>query len=231
MEKFKKAQVIMLPTNSSNIALLTSKTEFMIGTETSKSSLQGGKEWVYNKSITDNSTMPQHLYIISDDKIKEGDYMHTHKGIERAVYDGYSFNKVNEWCKKIIATTDRNLIIRGKTNNAELLPQPSQQFTEKYIESYNKGLILSDVLVEYEQIPRVSIFSEYEPGIQTSYGYKLKVNPKDNTIIIKPLRESWSREEVEELCKNAWQIGFNVGSNDETSPSYLSSDDWVKQNL
>lgn len=44
-------------------------------------------------------------------------------------------------------------------------------------------------------------------------------------------KDSWTREEVEKLCRDAWQVGFNVGQNDEVSPSYLTKENWIKENL
>lgn len=41
----------------------------------------------------------------------------------------------------------------------------------------------------------------------------------------------YSKEQVEQLCRDAWQVGYNVGYHDETSPSGLTADDWVKSNL
>lgn len=64
--------------------------------------------------------------------------------------------------KKIIATTDESLYFKDTNKNpkqymgsyismslGENLPQPSQQFIQKYIGEYNKGNIITDVLVEY----------------------------------------------------------------------------------
>lgn len=158
MKQFKRAQVIMLPTNKSNIVLINLKKEFLIGTETYKSFLQGGKDWVYNKSVTDNSESPQHLYIISDDEIKEGDwYLNSLNSYTIHCY--FKGEKLpNYGIRKIIATTESTMInysIKSNPNSGistyiKELPQPSQQFIEKYIESYNKGEIITDVLVEYE---------------------------------------------------------------------------------
>jgi hypothetical protein len=99
-------------------------------------------------------------------------------------------------CKKhkIIATTDTSLgnYIWKQTNkksksynvqqNIETtkkvfipLPQPSQQFIEKYIEEYNKGNVITAILVEYELCNNVGYLDSE----------KLKVSP-DGTISIHP---------------------------------------------
>ena len=208
MNQFKRTQVIILPTDRSNIVLINPKKEFIIGTETDKSILQGGKDWIYNSSVTDNSSIPQHLYIISDDEIKEVEatswYINIHKN--SVLSKGEDIVNPANW-NKIIATTDASLII-GYTvdfNSKEvILPQPSQQFITKYIESYNKGEVITDVLVEYEEDEECP----YCCGSGTTHGkqchcVKLKVNPKDNTITIKKLKDSWNREEVVSLVTNA----------------------------
>jgi ketol-acid reductoisomerase len=105
--------------------------------------------------------------------------------------------------------------------HSRILPQPSQQFIEKYIECYNKGKVITDVLVEQgiDKITMACTCAENEETFDCVYSYtdaelnsccqkrfpngeywnktfKLKVNPKDNTITIKKLKDSWNREEV-----------------------------------
>ncbi len=210
MEQFKRAKVIMLPTeNPSNI--ITDSTELMYLYEVNDDQ----NKWGINR----------HLYIISDDEIKEGDYgMGFALGINSIEKGHYIFKndnskvaKLNILCegsKKIIATTDTSLTknIRmlcksckgsgggfspkctackgsGIRIEHDLLSQPSQQFIEKYIESYNKGEVITDVLVEYEEYERLD-----HPNM--SNWTQLKVNPRDNTITIKKLKDSWNREQL-----------------------------------
>lgn len=208
MQQFKRAQVIMLPTNQSNIVLINPKKEFLIGTETYKSLLQGGKDWIYNSSITDNSSIPQHLYIISDDKIKDGDwyYNNLYKEIykcnnkEKYRTENYLSNPIAEKHrnKKIIATTDTSLTIGMTEGNVYYisLPQPSQQFITKYIEAYNKSEVITDVLVKQ----RLSFDAWHRIAEE-----ELLINPKDNTITIKKLKDSWNREELLEYMWKAYK--------------------------
>ena len=117
---------------------------FMFPTK-SKSDIQlqmNGKLHLENgSSICLNSY--QHLYITSDEKIKEGDWIQ--RGSEIPVlytkdfwFDfGVSYNKV-------IATTDTSLKIhhfnKGVFKNLKYsLPQPSQEFIEAYVKAYNEG--------------------------------------------------------------------------------------------
>ena len=177
----KKAQVIMLPTkkNSSNIA----------------KSINQDILSLYNKNDDKyNQWINQHLYIISDDEIEDGDWFINL--LDNSIHQATNWIYVST-CKKIIATTDTSLIENIEmigTGSTYLfkLPQPSQQFIEKYIESYNKGEVITDVLVEYEAMNTTIVnrnYNDFEP----------KVNPKDNSITIKKLKENWNREEVTEI--------------------------------
>ena len=125
----------------------------------------------------------QHIYIISDEEIKEGDWFindlnQIKKCISRDT-EGYidfegGFNTKPSSCKKIIATTDTTLKITispylfpegGACQSKDfLLPQPSQQFIEKYIEEYNKGNVITDVMVEYVNYP-----TPQKDGFSTKY--------------------------------------------------------------
>ena len=78
-------------------------------------------------------------------------------------------------------------------------------------------------MVEYE-IETNALFKVYE-----SDPIKLKVNPKDNTITIKKVKESWNREEAIELCKKSFDKGLKAES------FQLDMDfnfyNWIEQNL
>lgn len=85
----------------------------------------------------------QHLYIISNEEIKEGDWVINY------------YNVIAKWgghgdlngCKKIIASTDKSL---G-------LSEPSQDFLKLYIEEYNKSNQIKKVLVEYIKLDNIYI--------------------------------------------------------------------------
>ena len=169
--------------------------------------------------------------------------------------NGYEFEDgtkdTRSSCKKIIATTDISLEISnkiicdycggsgsrfspnckrckgtGKIFNFIKLPQLSQQFIKKHIESYNAGQVISDVLVEYiNQYSDDGSFSVINNPVKVNQ--VLKINPKDNTITIKRLKNSWNREEViilikllEKDIKTARSLYDNQGL-----------DKWIEQNL
>lgn len=143
----------------------------------------------------------RNLYILSDEKIKEGDWcigndkIHAKSPDEffiaqcTSVVNGWIYLEGHEgegnnpdYTKKIIATTNTSLkfgkdfpsVIRYKT-----LPQPSQSFIEKYITEYNKGNVVTNVMVEYEAIGNWR-HAEFVHTRDIP-----KINLKDNTITIK----------------------------------------------
>ena len=60
---------------------------------------------------------------------------------------------------------------------------------------------------------------------------RLKINPKDNTITIKKVKDSYSREEViefgnkvKEYCKDGWKP-------DSLHRVFFEWDKWIEENL
>jgi len=184
----------------------------------------------------------QHLYFLSNNEIKEGDWVYSnckHTSLEKDNYrvfkctrignTGIVFGEIGDtlvssdsinWCKKIIATTDRSLKIDnwGKVSGVfdDGLPQPSQSFIEKYIKEYNNGTRITEVLVEY--------------WAHTEEYPQLRVDPKDNTITIKKVKNSWSREEVvEKLIECCAEISSTNGTLIGKSPAELYK--WIETNL
>ena len=199
MSTFKKAKVVMLPTNQQTKYLMVYS-----DVEKTKGKL------ILNGLKNDEYKEYQHLYIISDDEIKLFDCVYNNKeNIVEQINSKTQLifvleeNKENKTFKKIIATTDTSLKLYEsevlasssgfslKTENI-YLPQPSEQFIQKYIEEYNKGNVITDVLVEYGIIYEGRSYDLYNPN-------KLKINPKDNTITIKKIKDSYSREEVDRM--------------------------------
>ncbi len=252
MEQFKRARVVMLPTND--------KTN--IGKE------KIGNELRFNSPR--HNLYHKHLYIISDDKIKKDDWYIYLK--YNTIIQKKDALPLEDNCKKIIATTDTSLRIyepciqcdgtsettfsgtyttqkkcdlcsQLKYPNTKALPQPSQQFIEKYIESYNKGEVITDVLVEYEIqrqcVKCKTIRSHYlcKCGEQDNYEntLQLKINPKDNTITIKKVKDSWSREELTDILQvyrldyEQYKRSCHYGPNQKEIVDW--SNKWIEENL
>ena len=171
--------------------------------------------------------------------------------------------------KKIIATTDTSLNYIEHDDTVPYpkgvqirLPQPSQQFITKYIEDYNKGNVITDVLVEYEQdytnrncstcslgtdgtcelnlekkccssTNNATKHGDYWisclDGEEDSEIYKIKVTPKDSTITIKKLKDSWNREEVIEQMWSAYKAANTIF--EDESALRVEFNNWIDQNL
>jgi hypothetical protein len=220
----KLAQVVMLSTNEKakiGDIVMSKFDDIHILTK------NDGKE--YAKTVTS-----QHLYILSDEEIKEGDWFvgFADGSIKPFVMQAdESTVEINNWQlnkkgyssnKKIIATTDRSLKVFIHTTMAidmddcyESLPQPSQSFIEKFVEEYNKGNVITEVMVEYE-----SIGAYANPKYNSDY--QLKIN-SDNTINIINSKERWSREEVVELLYKHTEYMLS-GKKD-------TLDKWIEENL
>lgn len=207
----KKRQVVMLPTNE--------KAELY-------QTVSGTKLYKLPKAeFGDNTVLTKHLYFLSDEEIKEGEWMY-HSLDKRPIQRGRNSEEPTKYgYKKIIATTDSSLKKGDWIHNDTMipLPQPSQSFLEVFMREYNKGNVIKEVMLEYEERP---LIGKYGADGHTIYEDILKVNSKDNTITIKRVKESWSREEVIELINDFASDKFEL-----TDRWKKSIDKWLEQNL
>lgn len=175
MSTFKKSQVVMLPTNEKAILGLNSIHNHLF----------------FANDMAEIPTQKyQHLYFLSDEEIKEGDWVYdgsdepyqwTKGDVEDCLYNLDA--KDYKGCKKIIATTD-NLLLKDNWLHPEMkeyVPRPSQGFIEKFVEEYNKGNIITEVMVEYYY----STFGSNKEELTDNQKLVPKINPKDNTITIR----------------------------------------------
>lgn len=231
---FKKAKVVMLPSQKANPNLFIHQG---LGLKT-KTLCTGQGKMHHEEMMKCGVSKPQHLYILSDDKIEEGEfginlYSTSIFQVVEVKQDGYNVKWITggnigndiqfdslALPKKIIATTDTSLTTcqcrkvgyhKLSCKQTYNLPQPSQSFIKVFIEEYNKGNVITDVMIEYEE-KDINSYSPTWKEDYVKYGIMheekiqvfLKINPKDNTITIKKLKDSWSREEVESLINLAW---------------------------
>lgn len=153
--------------------------------------------WDTDKLGVQNSLPIQHLYILSDEEIKEGDYyLDEHNNIGKAFKNNAGFYRN---CKKIIATTDKSLIIKndcdcgattyeGCSQCLKQVPQLPQSFIKKFVEEYNKGNIITET----------------------------KVNSKP--FYVTHNSPTYSVDEVKEFMQQAFSLGKAVARN----PDYYS---------
>jgi len=195
---FKRVKVVMLPTNEkAPLWLSKGNTLTLWGKENN------------NDKLGDN----QHLYILSDEEIKVGDWFYADeysKPEQAKHFDGKLVNGfVVEFCKKIIATTDSSLRI-GKLEvggKIEHLPQISQSFIEIFVEEYNKDNVITEVMIEYKEPYNKLVGSKIGSNIghftlTEENKYRLKINA-NNTINIKPIISTSEEigEKIVQYCK------------------------------
>ena len=222
MGTFKKTKLVMLPTNekASIVNFLDNNKLIFIGHQTFQSSIPFT---FYN------------VYILSDEEIKEGDWI-----LNNLLEDKRPIQVTKELLedgllkddKKIIATTDKSLFTETKSigytedrarvfYGKEYLPQPSQSFIEKFVEEYNEGNVITEVMVEYETITKRYGSCSIGEGV-TMNVEQLKVS-KDNTITIRKVKDSWNRDEVEEKIRKGAYVLLNGSIGD--------FDKWIEENL
>ena len=194
--------------------------------------------YLTQKWLKYNDATSYHLYILSDEEIKENDYcIEFIKGIPTNVLQikGHDFKRClhnYEKLKKIIATTDSSLNIKSSHGSSlfwTIYPHPSEAFIQKYVEAYNKGNITTEVMVEYERYLDQMSF-DYEV-----YVNKLKINPKYNTISTRKIKDSWNKEEhINNLLKyrkdyEQFKKDCYFGPNEKEIAEW--SEKWIKENL
>ena len=221
----KSAQLIMIPTNEkANVGSIVTR--------------PSDNRMAIVNVLTKDDPQPcihQHLYILSDKEIEEGDWFYDLDTKYIKIKQSWENSHLDFNCKKIIASTNRSLntFIESKDGNYtehgqgyfKELPQPPQSFIEHFVSEYNKGNVITEVMVEYK-----SIGAYANPKYDSDY--QLKIN-SDNTINISMPKDSWSREEVKQLFDKWNDIvykGYYVAKKDlETVLDY--SDKWIEENL
>lgn len=237
---FEKAKVVMLPTNK--------KAQLVLGQQLAN---VGETDIPNDKDIT-----KQHLYITSEDKIKKNDWVLDIVN-NKVFKSDYDVNYKQNHSFKIIATTDESLAIKTECNCfattyegcsecLENLPQPPQEFIEEWNKEYNKSNVITDILVEYNEpcckcntiekeldCPHSSKDLEgncFTPNPNNDfYGLNIKVNPKNNSINIKRIKDNWNRDEVEELLDDLQSDIFSYLKFNNRDEFYL--DKWIQENL
>lgn len=191
----KSCKVIMLPTNNViGVTLWLNPNGQLLHTKMPDS--QNGKY------------KGQHLYIVSDEDVVEGDYHIASHIIKEFPYkclaytDKEQLDAIQEigGALKVIATTNKDLVIEGKAPSGDIAwrhpyPQPSESFVAYYVTEYNKGNMIDEVFIERELRTKIGDVlikdqSDYDFYLKEcmEMEYRVKINP-DNTVnlIIKDL--------------------------------------------
>jgi hypothetical protein len=233
----RKAEVIMLATEkaSSDKQLFIIHNKLELGT--------------FVKGIKSTSNcVAQELYFIIHERPKPNEWYISHdnrllqwnKDLEELVQSHVGmFNEMSkDLPKKVIASSDTTLLVGNDSNPLKnyFLPQPSDSFIKRYIETFNQGVPIVDVMIDYEWNEK------YGNGTVTyNDRYKLKLD-KNNTITITRIKESWNKEEIIQFMddwydKNIFDSYLNelIDKNlSGESLSFSKSDvgkKWIENNL
>ena len=230
---YKSCNVVMLHTNqaqnedNNTIYLNNFSKELILGWRNARST---------------NQTV-QHLYITSDEEIKVNDWVMLNYRIGKSIDKALpaclknAFHNADFWNaenktqnlgnKPIIATTDTSLRRMGDAGIVDIalgleISYIPESFIKYFIEEYNKGNVITKVMVEYVQVPN-SVFIQV---LEAPY-IQLKIN-SDNTINIKPIKNSWNREEH---IANIKAFSKVFVANTDTAHKQADIDKWIEENL
>ncbi len=145
---------------------------------------------------------PMAMHILSNDikDIKDGDYVFVDCSKNEGDYKGKGVWKYKKapcpmpywgnikYCKKIIATTDETLN----------LPCPSKSFMMKYITEFNKGKIITHVLVAYEYFDASTDYYDNGCGDE-KLKLRLIVSAYDNTVTIRSIKNDYTEHDVNNI--------------------------------
>ena len=150
--------------------------------------MRSGNRLVFIKEPLDLNNGFQHIYITSDEEIKEGDWCYD--PIIKKTFLLQSIIGIPNKVFKIIATSDRSLKIKIPLENrtglhvTKKLPNVSQDFIKAFVESNGK----EDWEVEYQERQQFESSDDYTYGC----GIELKLDSNNCVIITKK----------EKLCKH-----------------------------
>jgi len=229
---YKEAQIVMLPTdkveavgdivvntlNREEIALVTKTNITFDGV------FRFGDTGVTFTKYSQKALEPQHLYILSDDEVKEGDICVCLSELEypnEAIVQRGRLDTCTS-CRKIIASTDPSL---------NLLPI-SQEFLKQYVQAEG----IDKVLVQQDEF-----WENYSYG-QNEYSYEPSTTQGFIDLRLMPAKSSWNREEVIRLLQrilysspdmiSTYPDGtvdhIHMTGGSSWSPSF---DMWIEQNL
>ena len=175
--KSKQCKVVMITTNGSTMGCLAGYSNWSLLFDFKES---------YGNTIQLDEVSTFHLYIISDEEIKEGDYVIDYLNDLYGPYTNGDIIKT-EFTKayKVIATTDTSLNF----------PKTKKSFISKYISEYNKYNIITDVMVEYNN----NLLDIAGTG-KTILKQYVNIN-SHNEITIRRVKDSWTEEEVHQYMQ------------------------------
>ena len=213
--------------------------------------LAAGKPKMFDGGIPTDDVMEMtsmnvdyHLYLITDDEIKEGDWYYYPKSNEgRKIKKHLGIKPLldsERLAKKVIASTDPELGLEIIYSEKEDTNDPLQydkeikgnvlpQIPESFIKAYVEAGGINSALVEYEDLEECHNYNGEHIGKDCSckggdFRNKLKLTDNNEVVVHLPEVEEkmYSRDEVEELILKAFKSNRN---------SITRQEDWIEENL
>jgi hypothetical protein len=208
---YQECDVVMLPINKAKIGTIMKSTKLSSLHDDDIDKPIGSLIRNKNHAVTESNEYwrAQHLYILSNEEIKEGDWVYDkvlNIIFQTDKYTNLKYVNQTDYVKKVISTTDSNLKIYESETLASasgfslksediLLSQIPQQFVEYYISEYNRGNVINKVLVEAElyhgintSIAEINAISGDDSmnwkGIGDYRDYKIKLNQNNEISIL-----------------------------------------------
>jgi hypothetical protein len=192
-----------------------------------------------------------HIYITSKEYIGLSYYLDGDL-VRKGVIDDKDYWEVRKDYEKIILTTDPKLIEDGvQAIDDEFLEwfvkNPSCEFVEVKTDEcpwfVNGGKQIEYREYTYIEIPKEEPKQEHNKYLSCCRSKEechCKEEPKqepgketadyiDRHIVEALVEVAKQKMYSEEDMKSSFQVGFNVGYNDEESPSYLTFEEWIKE--
>lgn len=168
----------------------------------------------------------QHLYLLSDDEIKENDWFYADeftKPEQAKYFEGSLLNGfIKSEYRKIVASTDESL------NVARIL----NDFIEKYVNAYNANKPIESIDIEYD-VKTVQVYPKSgrdAGGFEKYETQEVLKTDKNNRVIIKTEKETWTIENLRKLAVYFKAIGGNEKDNCWLSHHNDMFNDWILEN-
>lgn len=186
----------------------------------------------YNMNGNSQISYAQHLYILSDEEIKERDWYYNQRTNEiKQAYALANYHISPRVLFKIVATTDKFLKIPKPQSNSldmfckleEALPQLPELFIQAFIKAYNEDNPITEVDLEMEE--------RIIDVIMGKTTLIIKTRP-DNTVIVHPSK-MYTRDEVLKFLKdsNAFVWANMTDNHNERRKAIKLNNEWIQDNL
>lgn len=169
----------------------------------------------YEPRIENFGWINQHLYLISDDEIKDYDWVYLSTDAVIGVFkvvnidfdrnihlQGETTSYQQSNLKKIVATTDTSITFDYSTPGELFTPTIPTSFIQAYIKAYNESKPIKEVDLEMQF---TGMIDNFQTGLAIE---SIKTRP-DNTVIVHQSK-MYSKDEVIALCAKAWDESYDV---------------------